>query len=972
MLRLTQILDEQLIIDLQERLTALLGMSIVFEEPLNGSMSTIGPRGRVCDSCTRFIDVEGQGKKMCLESDRDAYYNAVRHARIASPGRTVAEFYICNGRMRNFAIPISIGGEILGCVYAGQFLVDLAKDKSHGRLDEVLSRLDTELAYERERSVKFGTPPTLDEIDEIARLNNICDESRVEFRESYEQNLAPERLKSLEDVVNAVYLLDEIAHTISTLGNAYYLERLVSRVRSAIPAHLQAQYSQQLGELEKVTRGWSSERTEDLTDRLRRINASAFDILSQVKAYEEEYVANLLRPYDENLVVTDATTRLRLKHLTAQCRYRLGEFETVMRTARAALSGNTVLDDLNKEYDGLKDVSGSLSEIELGTRADPFELLSETGHKLDNVIRHARSAIDAGQRTGAGPSHDPTIDEVEHLFYCLGDPIVGLRELRRAVSEHRSLSGLESLPRGIRCDLRLRYDVIYLNVGGIAPTTDSVLAAQREWNSQSNEHGPVSQYTESLLETPTDSILERTRSKIANFVGAHADEIVFTDNTTKGVEAALSMTLFKDGEAPGSDGEILLTTQEHDAVRNCCEHMARLSGARLAFIDLQFTDKMNIPEKFAERLTKRTKAVVVSHVVFCTGRVLDIAAISGSILERAKSLGIAPPAIVVDGAQAVGQLPVDVRALGCDFYAADGHKWLLGPPGSGFVFVARKYFQGSGRALPVYRTYMIAPRHRPKSDVGREFEPATMNVAPIAGLERAIDVLGSPGSPKEFAPLSRSIQKRADVFRALLSQELAGLDVTIAGDAPGMVILSFGGLEEDTAIELYSNLRRQLDKHFGVICRSIDSPPCLRFCIHCFVSDEELTIAIRALKRLLQFDYQDVTPYLLESREIITKRMQAMENLDEIKNASYKRAQEHLRAYGNVIRTKYEKGLIQLPAKYMERVRKTYAKNCSVVDALAQEVEQAIRNATTPDAVADEEERVLREMYKALESHDEE
>lgn len=63
MLRLTQILDEKLIVDLQERLTKQLRMSIVFEEPVNGSMATIGPRGRVCESCTDFIDVEGQGKE---------------------------------------------------------------------------------------------------------------------------------------------------------------------------------------------------------------------------------------------------------------------------------------------------------------------------------------------------------------------------------------------------------------------------------------------------------------------------------------------------------------------------------------------------------------------------------------------------------------------------------------------------------------------------------------------------------------------------------------------------------------------------------------------------------------------------------------------------------------------------------------------------------------------------------------------
>lgn len=482
----------------------------------------------------------------------------------------------------------------------------------------------------------------------------------------------------------------------------------------------------------------------------------------------------------------------------------------------------------------------------------------------------------------------------------------------------------------------------------------------------------MSRYSERLLESEGESILENTRKALAALVGSQTEEIVFTDNTTRGVEIALSMALFAHGGVSVTNGEILLTTQEHDAVRYCCEHMARLSGARLKYVDVRDLEENAIPKAIAEKVSKRTRVVVVSHVTYSTGQILDVGEVSREVRTRARSLGVnEPPAVVVDGAQAVGQIPVDVHALGCDFYAADGHKWLLGPPGSGFVYVAKRLLQDGGRSIPVFRTYMLAPKYRPKDEGGRAYEPATMNISPIAGLERAIGALGSPGSPKEFRPISKQIQERTDEFRELLLSELAGLNVVLNGDAPGMVFLSFDGLPSESKDVLYSDLREQLEKHFGVVCRSIESPPCLRFCVHFFVSPEELRIAVMALKRLLEFDYQEISASLRESRDELVRRKKAMESLDELKALTLSRAREHLSEYSNVLRTKYEKALIQLPAKFMERARDMFAEKRSLVSALEKSVEEAIENATSPDEVIDQEQRVLAELRKALEGYDE-
>lgn len=393
---------------------------------------------------------------MCLDSDREAYYDAVRHARLAPHGLTVAEFYICNGRMRNFAIPIAIGGEILGCVYAGQFLVDMNKDKEQGKLEEILSRLDSELAYVRERSIEFGTPPSHEEINEIARLNNIPDDKRDKFRNAYSKNLAPERMKSLEDVVNAVYLLDEIAHTISSLGNAYYWERLASRVRNVVPEHLRERFVEKISRLDELTRVFGSGRDTDFTKRLREINRTAFDVLAYVKEHEENYVGNLLRPYDENLIVTKDTERLRLKYFTSQCRYRFSKYETMMRTARTILSGTSTLSPLSDKYEALCMLPAELTDLEVKGEADSYERLSQMRHSLDEAINDVEKAIRSVAATSAAATQEPAIDEVEHLFFCLSDPDVGLRRIKREALQHRALSGLNSATRALREDLRLR------------------------------------------------------------------------------------------------------------------------------------------------------------------------------------------------------------------------------------------------------------------------------------------------------------------------------------------------------------------------------------------------------------------------------------------------------------------------------------------------------------------------------------
>jgi selenocysteine lyase/cysteine desulfurase len=140
-------------------------------------------------------------------------------------------------------------------------------------------------------------------------------------------------------------------------------------------------------------------------------------------------------------------------------------------------------------------------------------------------------------------------------------------------------------------------------------------------------------------------------------------------------------------------------------------------------------------------LTPRTRVVSVSHVTCTLGLVLPIKEIVTLCRER----GVYS---VVDGAQAVGQIPVDLHELGCDFYATSGHKWLLGPKGTGLVYV-RKELLERWRAVQVGaysdRKYDLDQGLLERLPAARAVEYGTQNTALVKALGAAVDFIAGPG-----------------------------------------------------------------------------------------------------------------------------------------------------------------------------------------------------------------------------------
>ena len=164
-------------------------------------------------------------------------------------------------------------------------------------------------------------------------------------------------------------------------------------------------------------------------------------------------------------------------------------------------------------------------------------------------------------------------------------------------------------------------------------------------------------------------------AKIADFFGADSTEIALTMSTGDGFGMVLGGLRWEPGD------EVLITSEEHPVPLQSVQGLADREGAVIKEVELDH-DKDVILERVELAITPRTRLICFSHVTTDSGTLLPAEEISA--LARARGI-----LTLWDGCQAVGQLPVDLHSMGCDFYATNCYKWLLAPIGTGFLYVRR-------------------------------------------------------------------------------------------------------------------------------------------------------------------------------------------------------------------------------------------------------------------------------------------
>lgn len=216
--------------------------------------------------------------------------------------------------------------------------------------------------------------------------------------------------------------------------------------------------------------------------------------------------------------------------------------------------------------------------------------------------------------------------------------------------------------------------VAYLNHGGFGATPVCVLEDQQAWRA-ALERNPTDFLTRRLPD-----LLAAVRTRVARFLGAAEDGLVFVDNATAGAQTVITQTRLGPGD------EVVATDHCYPAVLTQLRRAAGIAGARLQItpVPLPAADPARVAEAVICQLTPRTRMLVVDHVASCSGLVFPV----NQIVAACRQAGVP---VLVDGAHAPGMLPVDVDRLGADFWVGNLHKWVCAPKAAAVLYAAPQW-----------------------------------------------------------------------------------------------------------------------------------------------------------------------------------------------------------------------------------------------------------------------------------------
>ncbi|HNQ22856.1 MAG TPA: aminotransferase class V-fold PLP-dependent enzyme [Phycisphaerae bacterium] len=381
----------------------------------------------------------------------------------------------------------------------------------------------------------------------------------------------------------------------------------------------------------------------------------------------------------------------------------------------------------------------------------------------------------------------------------------------------------EELWKATRKQFVLAPGLAYFNAGGLGPSPKPVTAA---WVQEAAA-------LERVCETGHERV-QAIRRKLSDFLGCAEDELAITRNSTEG------MNLVARGLTLHAGDEVLLTTHEHPGGALPWLALEKESGIRVNLVEPGEGGDDTLG-RIAAALTPRTRVVAVSHILCTTGMCLP----ARKIVQLCRERGITS---VLDGAQAVGMIPVDLHELGCDFYVTSGHKWLLGPKGTGML-----YIRADARAL--WRPTQVGAWSDVKYDLDEhvlEFRSAadvveygTRNTALVCGLGAAADFLNVLGMER-VAGRGRAL---ALYLRQRLHEVPAVRILTPADEGSSASVITFAAKDEAVDVRTWA---QPLQERHKVRTRPVGEHGlrALRVCTHIYNTHAEIDRLVVGLAEL--------------------------------------------------------------------------------------------------------------------------
>ncbi|KRL63955.1 cysteine desulfurase 2, ic [Lactobacillus psittaci DSM 15354] len=378
-------------------------------------------------------------------------------------------------------------------------------------------------------------------------------------------------------------------------------------------------------------------------------------------------------------------------------------------------------------------------------------------------------------------------------------------------------------------------DLIYLDSAATSQKTQCVIDAVTNYYQTQNANVHRALYG---LGAAATAEYEQARKKVADFINAEADEVIFTKGTTQGlnwIASGFAEQVLKPGD------EILISIEEHHSNLVPWQIIAQKTGAKLVYVYL--TADLNFDyADFEAKLNSKTKIVALHHMSNVLGNILDIS----KLAELTHNFGAY---LVVDGAQAAAHTVLDMKKFNCDFYAFSGHK-MFGPMGIGVLFGKRELL---AKMQPVeYGGEMINEVSEQSADFKAaplKFEAGTQNVAGAIGLGVAIDYLKQVGITKiEKVDLDLSKYAKNKL------EEIGG--ITIYGHNHGIISFNLDGVHPHDVVSFLDadGLCLRAGHHCAEpLMNYLKIPACLRASFSIYNDYSDVDALANSLKKIKEF-----------------------------------------------------------------------------------------------------------------------